>query len=360
MKINRITCARRTLPLKQPLTTAGGVMTARETIILAVQTNDATGIGEAAPLPEHGTETFDDAWTAARRLAAQRNLPECEGIDSWLNAALPDRVRIPCLSFGVGCAVAAVFPVAALALFGGDRRVLPVNALIGADRAEALLAAIEIATASGYETVKLKVGVNEIAADVAALEQIRARFPALRVRVDANEAWSPAQARQFFAAVRNLAVEFVEDPLRNPDADALAELRNSSAVPLALDASLRHFPALEVVLLRKLCNVLVMKPPRCGSPDALCRITGDARAAGIQVVFSSSIDSSIGISYAAALAAHGGDSALAHGLGTAALLEDDTFTVPLIPRHGLLRIPNIRDLPGLLREDLRHELQLEM
>lgn len=349
------------LRLMCPLVTSQGVVAAREIIILAVHTDQGAGIGEAAPLPEHGTESFADSWDAALYLAMQRALPPAESGDQWLDAVLPARTKTPALAFALASALAGAAPAAdncfAADLFA-DGGAVTVNALIGGLHADALLAAVERAVAEGFETVKVKAGVSNVDTEIAAIENIRNRFPALHVRVDANEAWSLPQAQRFFEAAKSLSLEFVEDPLYIPTAESLSALRECG-VPIALDASLRVFSNPDDVLRRGLCDVLIMKPPRWGSLAALRSTLETAAAANIDVVFSSSMESSAGLTCTAALAARFGSNKLAHGLATAPLLTDDTLTVSLLPDRGRVPIRNIRELPSLLRDDMRGELQLE-
>jgi O-succinylbenzoate synthase len=61
-----------------------------------------------------------------------------------------------------------------------------------------------------------------------------------------------------------------------------------------------------------------------------------AERAGLPVVISSAMESSVGLSAALAAALALPDAGLAHGLGTGTLLATDTVDAPLVPVAGRL------------------------
>lgn len=98
-------------------------------------------------------------------------------------------------------------------------------------------AAALLAAGPPYAALKVKVGRRaDPLEDAAALLAIRAAVgPGVRLRADANRAWSLEQAVAFARAVPAAVLEYVEEPTKDP-AD-LAELYRRTALPLALDES---------------------------------------------------------------------------------------------------------------------------
>jgi O-succinylbenzoate synthase len=197
------------------------------------------------------------------------------------------------------------------------------------------------AAAEGFSVAKLKVGVAPLPDEITALRHLAAALPdRLRLRLDANRAWSFADARNFIAACAGLPVEGLEEPLAEPTPACLAELQSAAAFPLAIDESLhlldahffRHPPVRRIVI----------KPARHGGLLASVELALRARASGLDVTVTSSLESACGLLACAHLAAAVAPEAV-HGLATGEWLAEDTGAAPPIA-GGRLRLPTA---PGL-------------
>ena len=74
--------------------------------------------------------------------------------------------------------------------------------------------------------IKLKAGIAPLADEIAALQALCATLPpGMRLRLDANSAWSAGDAHVFVAACAALPVEGLEEPLHAPDAAGLRRFR---------------------------------------------------------------------------------------------------------------------------------------
>lgn len=82
----------------------------------------------------------------------------------------------------------------------------------------------------GFGSLKLKGGVFEPGAEIAAIRALRDAFPELPLRLDPNAAWSVPTA---IAAAHELegVLEYLEDPA--PGIDGMAEVARSTSLPLA-------------------------------------------------------------------------------------------------------------------------------
>jgi L-alanine-DL-glutamate epimerase-like enolase superfamily enzyme len=164
------------------------------------------------------------------------------------------------------------------------------------------------------------------------------------LRLDANRAWAPEAARTFLATLEAPQVELVEEPLADPEPKALAALRATSPVPLALDESLTH-AGLEALLEQPPTDLLVLKPMRLGGVLACLDIARRARDAGLGVVVTGMLDGTPATLAAAHLAAalDATGTPATHGLATAGWLARDLAPPPPVAA-GRLRLP---DRPGL-------------
>ena len=292
------------LPLRAPWRTSRGTLHERSGRLLRLQTSDGlTGWGDCAPLPEFG---IDEA-------AAEAFAEECALLDLAARRA--------------GCSLAEWLggrpPPASIAVnaTGGAISTTTAGHLAGL-------------AGEGYSVIKLKAGIAPLADEIAALQALCATLPpGMRLRLDANGAWSAGDAHIFVAACAALPVEGLEEPLHAPDAAGLRRLQEQAAFPLAIDESVDlldsafwHAPPVRRI---------VFKPARQGGLLAVVERALKASAAGVEVVISSALESACGLHALAQLAG-----ALApgscHGLATGALFVSDTGAPPEIAGGRLI------------------------
>ena len=207
-------------------------------------------------------------------------------------------------------------------------------------------AAAEMARSSGCGTAKVKVAEpgQDLADDVARVSAVRdALGPSARIRVDANGAWDVPTAAFALARLDAAAagLEYAEQPCRS--IDELRDLRGRVRVPLAADEALRaavdpHAAARAVV---GAVDLVVLKVQPLGGGAEALRL---AEAAGLPVVVSSALETSIGLAVGLELALAVPGLAGACGLGTAALLAEDVVDEPLLPVGGTL-LGRVRPAP---------------
>lgn len=221
------------------------------------------------------------------------------------------------------------------------REVVPVNVTIPAVDPET---AAELVAASGARTAKVKVAEagTTLDDDVARVDAVRAALgPLGAVRLDANAAWSIDDA---VAALARLGpLEYVEQPVATiPE---MIELRRRTGVRIAADEVVRLGPDPLAVVAAGAADVLVLKVQPLGG---MVRTADVARRAGIPVVVSSALETSVGIAAGLAVAAALPDLPYACGLGTASLLAGDVVDPPLLPHDGLLPVARPEPAPELL------------
>lgn len=197
-----------------------------------------------------------------------------------------------------------------------------VNATIPA--VEAARVADVLARFGGCRTAKVKVAEpgQTLADDIARVRAVRESMgPEGRIRIDANGLWNIDEAEHAVHALTEFDLEYVEQPCTT--VEELTELRTRVkylGIPVAADESIRKSADPLAVARAGAADLVVVKAqPLGGVTHALQIIT----AAGLPAVVSSALDTAVGLSQGAALAA-----ALPHldydcGLGTASLFLDD-------------------------------------
>ena len=222
-----------------------------------------------------------------------------------------------------------------------------VNATVPAVGPE--LVARVLARFPGCRTAKVKVANagQTLAEDIARVREVRAVLgPEGFIRVDANGAWTVDEAERAIHALAEFDLEYVEQPCAS--VEELVEIRRRTAyldIPIAADESVRRAEDPLAVARAGAADLLVIKAqPLGGIRSALSIIT----QTGLPVVVSSALDTSIGISMGAHLAAAVPELSYDCGLGTASLLAADVTTRPLIPIDGAIPVRRVVADAGLL------------
>ncbi|MCU1597494.1 MAG: o-succinylbenzoate synthase [Actinomycetota bacterium] len=241
--------------------------------------------------------------------------------------------------------------------FGWRELTLPANApgrirvnatmpAVSADRVEAVLARFP-----GCRTIKVKVAERgqSLADDIARVERARELLgPDGRIRLDANGGWNVDEAEHAIHALGKFDLEYVEQPCAT--VDELAQIRKRvkyMGIPIAADESVRKAEDPLAVARAKAADILIIKVQPLGGIERALRIIEDA---GLPVVVSSALDTSVGLSMGAYLSASLPFIDYDFGLGTAALLTADVTDVPLVPRDGQIDVRRIDVSEDLLDE----------
>ncbi len=205
--------------------------------------------------------------------------------------------------------------------------------------------AARFAVAGGCVVAKVKVGgrSSTLAQDVARVEAVAAAVAeagggSARVRVDANGGWDVDEAVAAIQALDRAAraggvdgLEYVEQPCAT--VEELAAVRRRVGVLIAADESVR-IPTDPLEVARAgAADILVIKAAPLGGVRACLEL---AEAAGLPLVVSSAMETSVGLASGLALALALPDLPYACGLGTGSLLAEDVVADPLVPRAGML------------------------
>jgi O-succinylbenzoate synthase len=203
-----------------------------------------------------------------------------------------------------------------------------------------------------FNTVKIKVAEpgQTPGQDVDRIVAVRKLYPDVKIRLDANGGWSPELSFSFIKALagQGIQLEYLEQPCKT--IDEMARLRQMIAessfnVLIAADESVRKASDPMAVVEAEAADILVLKVAPLGGVSRALEI---ARGAGLPVVVSSALDSSVGISMGAHLAAALPDLSFDCGLGTASLLAGDVTRNPLLPVDGFIEVRRVEIDPQKL------------
>jgi L-alanine-DL-glutamate epimerase and related enzymes of enolase superfamily len=157
---------------------------------------------------------------------------------------------------------------------------------------------------SGFSEVKIKVGLDPD--DVARVIRIHQNSVVpLAIRVDANQAWDVATASAAVESWLRAGVDlgFLEQPLPAWDLAGLAELRRRVPVPIVVDESVFSIHDLRRTIDADAADIVNIKLAKCGGLRPGLAIAELAKSAGLGLMVGSMMESELGVSAAAALAA---------------------------------------------------------
>jgi o-succinylbenzoate synthase len=187
----------------------------------------------------------------------------------------------------------------------------------------------------GCRTVKIKVADRGqvLADDVARVSAARDYLgPEGRIRIDANAGWTVDEAEKAIHAMAAFDLEYVEQPCAT--VDELAQVRTRvkyMGIPIAADESVRKAADPLAVARAGAADLLVIKAQPLGGISNALSIIAEA---GLPVVVSSALETSVGISMGLHLAASIPELDFDCGLATASLLAVDVTEEPLLPVDG--------------------------
>jgi len=274
------------VPLLEPFRISNGVISEKDAILVKVKTvNDVVGWGEASPMSGgfYSSDTPESAWSAlsGSLIPAVLNAGEIEvsrfyeqmrahpgdafakaGIEGALWDAYTNTLQVP---FG--------------ALLGARARPIPSGVAIGIyDHVDELLERVARYTAEGYRRVKIKI---QPGWDIEPVAAVRAKFPDLPLMVDANAAYSIADAA-VFRELDGQSLMMIEQPLAREAHAEAGELQRQLRTPLCADESAESMPALTSLIESKAARIINIKVQRVGGLSEARLMLAAARAAGLE------------------------------------------------------------------------------
>lgn len=247
MTIAKITVWQRTLPLKHAYSLSGGRLRfeSLDSTFVRIDCADGSyGFGEGCPWGHTYLPAFGEGIRAGISLLADallgqpaadidrvnrlmdRQLPGHPYVKSALDMALWDiaakRARVPLCTL----------------LGGADGDWIEPNSSISTGTPGEMVALVEQARRSGYTTHSIKIGGDDVAADIARIDAIESsRLDNEKITYDVNRAWTPAVAIEVMNSVA--ARSWFEQPCET--LDQCTQVQRNTSQPIMLDECLHDF-----------------------------------------------------------------------------------------------------------------------
>lgn len=300
MKVAELTAYHVRIPLRKPIRHASHTRDSTDNVVIRCVLDDKTeGFGEGVPREYVTGETIDFAFDLLQRSDLPRQLEPCHDFNQALTVA--ERFQTApvegddrrCHGNAARCAVELALldaygqhfgePVSAATrllapdLYEPRPWVRYSGAITSASTGfKVRLAALRM-WVWWFPNVKVKVGIAG-QDDVYRLRQMRKRLGwNMDVRLDANEAFSPADAAERIRALEPYKISAVEQPIPHADWQALAQLRREVKTPIMLDESLCSRIDAERAIEAQSCDLFNLRLSKCGGFIPTLRLAQLAR-----------------------------------------------------------------------------------
>ena len=291
MRIAELSVRIVSLPFREDETWIWGRRRGITNALVEVRTDEGmTGIGECPGHPNiefvrQALQTIGDVLVGEDPLAIERNLQLClarRGLHHFRHAA---NVALGGVEIALWDIVGKVAGQPLANLFGGPvRDLVPYYRYIPMGPSEEMAEKAAEAVGEGVDTIYLKSGFErgKDVADVAAVRQ--AIGPGPKLRIDPNEAWSPAEAIAIIHELEPYDLEFVEQPVSMYDLDGLARVRRAVRTPIAANqAAWLEFDVLEIVR-KRAADVVLTCPHQLHGLAAFKKVAGLLEVGGLPIV----------------------------------------------------------------------------
>lgn len=330
------------LPLVSPFTTSFGTETVREVIIARALTSDGDGWGEIVTQrePTYSSEYTQGAWDVARRFLIPALLEHGrlapEEIPGVLEPLIGHRMAKAGLELAVIDAALRAQGRSLGEYLGAERDRVPSGVSVGIQRdPAALVDTVAGYLDEGYVRIKIKIKPGRDIADTAA---VRDAFGAIPLQVDANSAYTLADAATL-AELDRFDLLLIEQPLQEDDLVDHATLARQLRTPVCLDESITSAKAAADALALGAASVINIKAGRIGGYLEAVRVHDLCRDAGVAVWCGGMLETGIGRAANAALAALPGFTLPGDVSASNRFYTRDIVTEPAVLEDGHVRVP---------------------
>jgi o-succinylbenzoate synthase len=334
-RIERLTLHRRSIPLKRPFVTA--IRTAYSIDVLLVEARDSdgrSGWGEAPTSWRVTGESTESVTAALLGPLSETVIGHSSSEPEVLSAELERSVaRNSSARSALDCALydlaARASEVPLFRYLGGTATEvltdMTLSAVIDGAQVESLCrTALEFVNA-GLRTLKIKVGAG--GDDVKVVLAVReALGPDVRLRLDANQGWTPQSAVRVISSLEDAgaSLEFVEQPVSRDDTEGLAYVTSQVDTPIMADEAVWTTRDLREIIRVRAADMINIKLAKCGGLREALQLAKLARESDVVAIAGCMAESHVGIAAAAALASAMGmdtrDEPIAHDLDGGQLL----------------------------------------
>jgi len=252
------------LQFKFPAGTSRGVLLHKPSSFLILEKDGFKGIGECSTIPDL---SIDPQETYSTKLDEV-----CRLLNSGCEPDSIDLSTYPSIAFGLETALLDLKANGSKCLFPSSftegETGIPINGLVWMGDKAFMKKQIREKIEAGYHCIKLKVGAIDFETELEILSGLRQQFSPtdIELRLDANGAFNPNDALEKLDKLSKFNIHSIEQPIRQGQFEAMAELCRISPIPIVLDEELIGVkPADKEFILEKIKPAyIILKPSLIG------------------------------------------------------------------------------------------------
>ncbi|MED3661114.1 dipeptide epimerase [Ureibacillus sp. FSL K6-8385] len=301
MNIQKIEIFSVDFPLVKPFIVSYGTFPVMPSIIVKLTTSEGfIGWGESVP-DEHVTgETIESTFHVLKHSLAPAMLNENpfhiekihDKMDRIVKGVPSAKAAIDIACFDV---TGKKLGVPVYQLIGGRfHKKFPVTHVLSIDEPEKMAEEADQKVKEGYRSFKMKVG-TDVESDVERIKAVRQRVGEhVAIRIDVNQGWvNSSNTLRAVRKLESLGIDWLEQPVRAEDIDAMAEVKSKSAIPIMIDEGLCSVRDMREVIAKKAADKANIKLMKCGGIYPAVKLIAMAEMGGIECQIGSMVESSI-------------------------------------------------------------------
>jgi O-succinylbenzoate synthase len=348
MRLRKLTLREIHLPLVEPFQTSLDTTTLRRILLLEADVDGVTGWGEstAGEDPYYSYETVETAWHILRDylwpLVKGREFATAGEVFDLFARVRGHNMAKAGLEIALWDAEAKLKKMPLAKLLGGTREEISCGVSIGIQPSiEQLVAKVERELEAGYQRIKIKIKPGW---DIEPVRALRERFPRIRLMVDANSAYTLADA----AHLKQLDAYYlimIEQPLGWDDIYSHVLLQRQLETPICLDECIHDVEHARTAIEMRACGIINIKLGRVGGHTAARRIHDLCQSKSIPVWCGGMLESGIGRAHNIAMStlpnfSLPGDVSASRRYWQADIIQPEVE----VSRQGTIRVPSA---PGI-------------
>jgi len=340
------------LQFKFPAGTSRGVLLHKPSSFLILKKDGFTGIGECSTIPDLSIDPVDSYNDKLEEV--------CRLLNDGVDPGSIDLSLFPSIAFGLETALLdlaahgskCLFPSA----FTQGETGIPINGLVWMGDKDFMQTQIREKIAAGYHCIKLKVGAIDFETELEIISDIRQQFSPgdIELRLDANGGFTPTDALEKLEKLAAFNIHSIEQPIKQKQFEAMAELCKQSPIPIVLDEELIGVkPADKEFILEKIKPAyIILKPSLVGGFRQSEEWIRLAEKHNIAWWITSALEANIGLN-AIAQWTYTLNSQLPQGLGTGQLYHNNIPSPLVIDNAKLFYKPEVDwDVSSCLKQGI--------
>jgi O-succinylbenzoate synthase len=297
VKVEKLELRLLKLPLVHFFETSFGRVYDKHFILVRVEGDGSVGWGEcvAEQDPYYSADTNDSVWHIVKDFIVPRvagaSFEHPRDVFGALKPIRGHNMAKAAVEMALWDLYARLCRLPLTKVLGGTRERIASGVSIGIqDSLDQLATKVERELAAGYRRIKVKIKPGW---DIAAVEMIRGRFGSIPLMVDANAAYTIADA-DHLAELDRFNLMMIEQPLDYDDITDHARLQKQLKTPICLDESIKTVGAARDAIAAGACRIINIKPGRVGGFAESIRLHDLCASHGIPVWHGGMLESGIG------------------------------------------------------------------